>query len=542
VDKETRERVFTKYNARDDMGKPINGWPAYGEGILTPAEIAEIERRNEYFKWESRGEKIVAELLKADADVISLVENDKQTYFAERLRRTWDSVFHKRPREASPDGCSIFWRSSKFRLEASYGLDFVDGMCRKGREKRDRSCLMVLLRWIVGGKPLVIVSTHLAKDPYDPSQTATRVRQVAQIMEGLTEFTLQHRAYEAPVILMGDLNARHFGEIRGIARTVWQVKGSRIHKFLWNASDVPTGPTSITEARQARIDVVQYMSSQLEILEVKDVPKLSPGDVIPNETHPSDHFPVGVTFLLKDDYQINKACARAWLECVAGREKVHPLTDFELRNAFEFFDRDRSDLLDRNDLEEACCELGSTNFDVDVQRGLLECFPDQTITWQNFVRAYEALLTAEKMRCIGDLEYAFKYFARGSGRIQVSTLEKAFREICPISFSDEEVSGMIARLEFMEGDDGEDTVDLNKFCKVVANASFPHRDRRKFTKRDGPVDKMDAPMTASSEFQLTQNLAQMHCKLQKTGSNDTIIRESSSPLPMIQAAVRLEDC
>ncbi|CAK0806852.1 unnamed protein product [Prorocentrum cordatum] len=91
VDKETRERVFTKYNARDDMGKPINGWPAYGEGILTPAEIAEIERRNEYFKWESRGEKIVAELLKADADVISLVENDKQTYFAERLRRTWDS-------------------------------------------------------------------------------------------------------------------------------------------------------------------------------------------------------------------------------------------------------------------------------------------------------------------------------------------------------------------------------------------------------------------------------------------------------------------
>jgi len=320
------------------------------------------------------------------------------------------------------------------------------------------------------------------------------------------------------------------------------VKGSRIHKFLWNASDVPTGPTSITEARQARIDVVQYMSSQLEILEVKDVPKLSPGDVIPNETHPSDHFPVGVTFLLKDDYQINKACARAWLECVAGREKVHPLTDFELRNAFEFFDRDRSDLLDRNDLEEACCELGSTNFDVDVQRGLLECFPDQTITWQNFVRAYEALLTAEKMRCIGDLEYAFKYFARGSGRIQVSTLEKAFREICPISFSDEEVSGMIARLEFMEGDDGEDTVDLNKFCKVVANASFPHRDRRKFTKRDGPVDKMDAPMTASSEFQLTQNLAQMHCKLQKTGSNDTIIRESSSPLPMIQAAVRLEDC
>ena len=42
----------------------------------------------------------------------------------------------------------------------------VDGNDEKGREQRDRSCLMVLLRWSLAKNvpPLVIISTHLAKD------------------------------------------------------------------------------------------------------------------------------------------------------------------------------------------------------------------------------------------------------------------------------------------------------------------------------------------------------------------------------------------
>ena len=72
---------------------------------------------------------------------------------------------------------------------------------------------------------------------------------------------------------------------------------------------------------------------------------------------------------------------RAWLECVAGREKVHPLSNEELRDAFElqpqivtgrldhlkisrdltkqqrFFDRDRDENIHLQDLEEACAML-----------------------------------------------------------------------------------------------------------------------------------------------------------------------------------------
>ena len=57
--------------------------------------------------------------------------------------------------------------------------------------------------------------------------------------------------------------------------------------------------------------------------------------MIPNAEHPSDHFPVVVSFMLKDGYEKHRECARAWLECVAGRQKVHPLSNEELRDAFE---------------------------------------------------------------------------------------------------------------------------------------------------------------------------------------------------------------
>eukprot|EP00933_Yihiella_yeosuensis_P084934 TRINITY_DN99681_c0_g1_i1.p1 TRINITY_DN99681_c0_g1~~TRINITY_DN99681_c0_g1_i1.p1 ORF type:complete len:532 (-),score=99.31 TRINITY_DN99681_c0_g1_i1:177-1595(-) len=351
----------------------------------------------------------------------------------------------------------------------------VDGSDEKGRLKRDRSCLMVVLKWQghpESTPPLVVVSTHLAKDPYNAAQTRIRVRQVAQIMASLTEFTREHGATESPVVLCGDLNARHLGEIRGIARTVWQIKGAPIHKFLWSATDVNTGPTSITKARQCRIDVVQFLNSHMEVLEVVPVPRLPAGEVIPNCEHPSDHFPVCARFVIKENYHRHRDCARAWLECVAGREKVHPLTDEELSDAFEFFDREKNFCICRYDLEEACIDLRS-GFDVDVQQLLLNCFPDNKISYGNFIRAYEVRLSSERMRCRGDLEHAFRFFAGNSGTIELKKLESIFREITPISFSDAEVKEMIRRLDV---EDGQEFVNLREFCEVVCKATFPHRE------------------------------------------------------------------
>ncbi|CAE8705895.1 unnamed protein product, partial [Polarella glacialis] len=476
ISSDEREDVFKRFYAKGPDGKQKYIWPGFVEGILSPEQIREVERQDNFFKWDQRKVKLVDKIREMDADVISLVELDHHPFLAQCLEDEWDSIFHKRPRQASLDGCGIFWRRSKFTLAARYGFDMVDGSDQQGREKRDRSCLMVLLKWRTGGNcsspPLVVVSTHLAKDPYNKAQTAIRVRQVTQIMASLTEFTTKHGAADSPVVLLGDLNARHLGEIRGIARTVWQIKGAPIHKFLWMGSDVNTGPTSITKARQCRIDAVQFLSSQMEVLEVVPVPRLPPGVVIPNAEHPSDHFPVCVRFRIKENYQKQRESARAWLECVAGREKVHPLTDEELIDAFEFFDRDKSACIHCHDMEEACLDL-NCSFEVDVQTLLLGCFPDQKISYKNFLRAYEARLSSERVRCIGDLECAFRFFAGDSSSVRLDVLEAAFREITPISFSDGEVKEMISRLNVKPG---QEFVNLREFCEVVCRATFPHRE------------------------------------------------------------------
>lgn len=476
-----REAVYKKYMEKREDGSPLYQWPGYVEDILSPEEIALVEAEDDHFKWECRRDKLATQIANFDADVVSLVENDQHLFFSKTLVDHWDSVFHKRPRECSHDGCSVFWRRSKFSLLAWEGFDYVDALDNHGRERKDRSCLMVLLKWHCSNSKLVVVSTHLAKDPDNRSQTAIRVRQVSQLVEGLTAFTEEHEAKDAPVVLLGDLNARHFGEIRGITRTVWQIKGSNIHKFLWSATDVPTGPTSITKARQCRIDCVQFLSSQLEVVEVGHVPLLPIGVVIPNEQHPSDHFPVYVEFKLKDSWMKHKDCARAWLECVAGREKVHPLTEVELRIAFEFFDRDSTAVIDADNLEEACLELHG-RFHVDIQKLLLNCFPQRHITYDNFIRAYEARLSSERMRCVGELERAFHFFAGESSTLGQKRLEDAFRDITPVSFSDEEVKEMIASMNM---ENSGNSVDLRKFCEIVSCATFPHRDRRRGTGSKG---------------------------------------------------------
>lgn len=494
---EDRNAIIARYYEKHPDGSSKYLWPAYVEGILTPAEISEVERQNElYFKWEIRRTKLIDQLRCFDADVISLVELDQHDYFMQCIGDEWDSVFHKRPRCASLDGCGLFWRRSKFELLAQQAIDMIDGSDAKGRAKRDRSCIMVLLRWVglpASTPPLVCVSTHLAKDPYDKTQTALRVRQVTQIMATLTEFTKLHGATESPVVLCGDLNARHLGEIRGIARTVWQIKGDPIHKFLWSASDVNTGPTSITKARQCRIDVVQFLSSHMEVLEVTPVPRLCAGEVIPNAEHPSDHFPVCVRFRIKDTYQKHRECAKAWLECVLGREKVHPLTDDELWQAFEFFDREGSDYIERYDFEEACTDLHS-GLSEEVIASLLECFPNQKISYSNFIRAYEARLSSHRLRSIGDLEAAFRFFAGDSGVVELKKLESVFRDITPVSFSDEEVKEMILRLNIKEG---QEYVNLHDFCEVVCHATFPHRQvhmqrmKTQFTRAVSPGSDLD---------------------------------------------------
>eukprot|EP00929_Paragymnodinium_shiwhaense_P013896 TRINITY_DN121749_c0_g1_i1.p1 TRINITY_DN121749_c0_g1~~TRINITY_DN121749_c0_g1_i1.p1 ORF type:complete len:789 (-),score=191.34 TRINITY_DN121749_c0_g1_i1:148-2514(-) len=485
ISAEDREKIFKRYYQGEK-------WPAYADQQFSDEDMRRVEEQNKaYFAWQQRKLRLVEEVKRRDADVVSLVELDKYDFFVEHLHDVWDSAFHKRPRPSSLDGCGLFWRRSKFELVAKHTMDFVDGSDHTGAQKRDRCCLMVLLRWrSEPSKYLVAISTHLARNPENRAQTRIRVRQVSQLLEGLTDFTKLHGVQDMPVVLLGDLNAQHFGEIRGIARTVWQIRGKPIHKFLWNATDVQTGPTSVTNARLCRIDCVQFQSTMMEVLEVAQIPRVAKGQVIPNAEHPSDHFPVFARLRVKETFQRHQECARSWLECVAGHERVHPLGEEELRTAFEFFDRCCTNSIGRRDLEEACIDLQCA-LNRDIQSLLLDCFPKNKIYYKQFVAAYEARLNHERVRYIGDLESAFAFFAAegpdptdqcralgsdagGQMVLSAKLLEAAFRDITPVSFSDEEIQEMICRLGIHSHDQ---CVDLRSFCEVACRATFPARQR-----------------------------------------------------------------
>eukprot|EP00405_Crypthecodinium_cohnii_P048418 CAMPEP_0206593186 /NCGR_PEP_ID=MMETSP0325_2-20121206/41488_1 /ASSEMBLY_ACC=CAM_ASM_000347 /TAXON_ID=2866 /ORGANISM="Crypthecodinium cohnii, Strain Seligo" /LENGTH=184 /DNA_ID=CAMNT_0054103127 /DNA_START=267 /DNA_END=817 /DNA_ORIENTATION=- len=54
ITSEERKAVFAKYNQRDASGKPVNSWPTYAEGILTPAQIQEVTKQDAHFHWSTR--------------------------------------------------------------------------------------------------------------------------------------------------------------------------------------------------------------------------------------------------------------------------------------------------------------------------------------------------------------------------------------------------------------------------------------------------------------------------------------------------------
>eukprot|EP00403_Amphidinium_massartii_P002470 CAMPEP_0178372250 /NCGR_PEP_ID=MMETSP0689_2-20121128/1254_1 /TAXON_ID=160604 /ORGANISM="Amphidinium massartii, Strain CS-259" /LENGTH=826 /DNA_ID=CAMNT_0019992163 /DNA_START=82 /DNA_END=2559 /DNA_ORIENTATION=+ len=475
VSEELRGRILKKFYEKDEAGKYVNvGWPNYVQDLLSEEQQMAVEQTQRlHFDWSIRRKRLIDEIQASDCDIMSLVEMDEYEDFQGELATQWDGIFRKRPRESSKDGCAIFWRRVKFSFIAQDGFDFVDMHNEEtGQMRKDRSCLIALLACRGAAcSRVIVISTHLARNPECRRQTMVRAKQAAQLMKRLTDFADKHNAENVPVVLMGDLNAQHFGEIRGIARSVFQVSDHPCHPFLFRCADVPTGPTSITDVRNVRIDAIMYSPSSLKVLEV-GVPELV--SKIPDATHPSDHVPVRVRFQMKSDHKIQRECAVSWLECVTGEHRIIPMTDKEVKRAFAFFDREGVGKIDRHALEEACLDLG-VFLQAEVQESLLRCFPDETIGFKEFQQAYAIELHAGRARGVGDLEHAFKFFdTDNDGKLKLQELLAAFREIIPIEFSKTEVESLAGQIEVDEN--GE--VDIEMFCQSMCDANFKARRNR----------------------------------------------------------------
>ena len=310
---ERRDRIKRKFYEKDAEGKYVNQWPKYVEGELTDAEQARVaEIHDQFFSWESRKSRLVSEMERWEADLISLVECDHYDDFFEPQLATlgFDGVYQKRPRPSSHDGCAIFWRRGVFTLVAAEGMGFVDRVePTSGRVVKDRCGLLALLQHC-SGRRLVFISTHLARNPEDNSQTKQRAKQTAQLMKGLTDFAKKHDACHEPALLAGDLNTTNIRQIADIARTVFDLCNQRAHPFVFSAHAPRSLPTSVTTSRRMCIDYL-FIQDSLEVVDQDPMESLDQNNPIPNEKHPSDHLPIAYTLSFRRSASQTAGCARA---------------------------------------------------------------------------------------------------------------------------------------------------------------------------------------------------------------------------------------
>ncbi|CAK0801438.1 unnamed protein product [Prorocentrum cordatum] len=182
-----RRKVLEQHAAVGRDGRPAHpGWPNYARGVLTdedrdrrgggraPAALR-VER--------PQGDRLLEVIERLNTDVLSLVECDHyEDHFRPALVSLgYESVWRKRPRPTSKDGCCIAWRRNMFDLVGERKIEYRDK-----RDIKDRIALAVLLRVRLNGAMLCVVSTHLARNPEMIELDYLRTRQLLQLVETIS--------------------------------------------------------------------------------------------------------------------------------------------------------------------------------------------------------------------------------------------------------------------------------------------------------------------------------------------------------------------
>ena len=482
---ERRERIKRNFYQTNAEGKLVNaGWPTYVEGELTEAEQARVAENHElFFSWESRKVRLLSEMSRWEADLISLVECDHyDDFFEPRMASIgFDGVFKKRPRPNSHDGCAIFWRRGVFTLLASQGMEFVDRVePTSGKVYKDRCGLLALLQHC-SGRRLIFISTHLARNPEDNTQTKQRAKQTAQLMKGLTDFANFHGACHEPAILAGDLNTTNIRQIADIARTVFDLCNQRAHPFVFSAHAPRSLPTSVTTSRRMCIDYL-FIQSSLEVVDQDPMESLAEDSPIPNGDHPSDHLPIVFTLAFRLNTTQLSTVARSWVSVVlagGGEEDeaagdiqhLQPMRRPDLMRAFAFFDVAGDGNLCPVDLDTGLRDLGMFP-KLGLLFSRLEALLERpfrpggssTIDFAEFAEAYLSAFLHVKSHFIESMRDAFAYFdSSGDGSLQFDELHQTFVDACPFEIDSETFAEIFEGIDA----DGDGEVTIDEFIEYL---------------------------------------------------------------------------
>jgi len=478
VNCDRRKAVMMLYEARNEQGEFIYGsWPLYVQGILSSEEQAAVERYDkDYFDWELRKDRLLDVIRNMNADIVSLVECDHYAdHFQPGLAKLgYQSTWKQRPRRSSQDGCCIAWRTGLFELLAQDSIDFVDGFDSKRQvEIRDRVALMALLRFRLSGEVLCFVSTHLARNPEQVERDRLRGRQVAQLMHALADFTRTNHASDAPVVLVGDMNATSFGRLKGISNAIDLLSDdASAHPFTFDCADVPTGATSVTACRNVRIDAIMYQSSRLELADVGETPPLNTSDPIPNNLHPSDHVPIFAKFLVRSRLQMAYAALREWYCQVVGEGSSLILDALELNQAFKLLDHDGTGSITEMKLMHSLSFVfGTGTVNKEKITKVVSKFSSEGMCFSAFVQMYGDAIAAAGLPCRQDFKDAFAAFDREhTGTLSLQDVLAVFADCSTAKVPADRIAALFAVVDKHKSG----LIDLEEFLEHLAYVWHSH--------------------------------------------------------------------
>jgi len=348
-------------------------------------------------------------------------------------------------------------------------VEFVDKMCPKeGKVYKDRIAVIALLRSRISKRRVCVASTHLQRNPEDPTQDMLRARQVGQVLRALVEFTSQHSAVDVPVVLTGDLNCTSFGRLRGVANTLSLMNREVVlHPFTFDCADVPTGVTSVTMARCMRIDAILYQSQRLELVDVQEIPDLTPHLPIPNAQQPSDHVPIVAQFRTRSQHHTMREVAKEWFLSLAGKEAQVPLNQHQLESAFKLYDYDGTGSISQPNLRKVLASLFGILPDR-CETVCASCFANGSeLTCQNFISMYLDSVKAAGLPGLEDLRDAFDLFdSDKNGSLDLSELLYAFEQCAPSTVPSERIKEVFHIIDA----NGDGTIDLDEMVQYLAKS------------------------------------------------------------------------
>jgi len=334
LSKEERNGVQARHDARNATTKEFlyKGFENYAADLPLEKKQKIAERSAEVFDWYGkegrlgRGERLAKEIGETLADIVILEEVDLfsnttkgnrfeaglfsmvDKYACEKLNisdelsqraRVLSAVRHREARmegtvyggflarrERRPDGAAILWRKDRFRLLGKDRVVYSSG---------DRIFAMVLLEDLVTGKSVLVLGTHLERNPENSTKEDTRRQQVIELVRSLRK--VSGNKYDA-VIVAGDMNSNALQDKWEVAVELFNTHVDAppfADAFEQIASTGKKICTSRTEERLVLIDYIFYSPHTLRLVD-KYGPDRCPVAAIPDEEHPSDHIPLVVAF------------------------------------------------------------------------------------------------------------------------------------------------------------------------------------------------------------------------------------------------------